>query len=61
MIKEESFCVAKSEIPFTSIGTDHGIEQENRALKVLSEIKGIANSNQNLDEYFLRVQKKSKV
>ena len=29
MMKEESFCVAKSEVPFTSTGTDHGIEQEN--------------------------------
>ena len=31
------------------------IEQENQALKVLGGIKNIANSNQNLDEYFLSV------
>ena len=52
MMKEESFCAAKSEAPFTSIGTDHGIEQENRAVKVLGGIKDIANLSQNLDEHF---------
>ena len=33
------FSVNKSGIPFTAIGTDHGIEQENRALKVTGGIK----------------------
>ena len=32
------FCVNKSKVPFTSIGADHGIEQENRALKVVGGI-----------------------
>ena len=35
--------------------TDHGIEQENRALKVLGGTKEISNSYQALDEYFLTV------
>ena len=43
----------KSGIPFTAIGSDHGIEQENRALKVIGGIKGIANSEVTLNEYFL--------
>ena len=45
--------MSKSDVPFTAIRTDHGIEQENRALKVLDGIKGIANSYKALDEYFL--------
>lgn len=43
MMKEVSFYVAKSEVPCTSIGMDHGIEPGNRALKVLGGIKGLAN------------------
>ena len=42
--------MGKSKVPFTSIGADHGIELENRSIKV---IKGISNSSINLDEYFL--------
>ena len=33
--------------------SDHGNEQGNTALKVLGDIKGIANSNQGLKEYFV--------
>ena len=29
MMMEGSFCVGKSKVPFTSIGADHGIDQEN--------------------------------
>ena len=47
------FSVNKSKVPFSSIGSDKGIEQENRALKVIAEIRGIAHSQQALDEYFL--------
>lgn len=43
MMKDVSFYVAKSEVPCTSIGMDHGIERGNRALKVLGGIKGLAN------------------
>ena len=46
------FSVSKSGVPFTAIGNDHGIEQENRALKVNGGIKGIANSEVTLNEYF---------
>ena len=46
------FCVSKSEVLFTLIGPDYGIEQDNRTLKVLGGIKGIANSRECLEEYF---------
>ena len=38
-MKEGSVCVTKSDVPYSSIGTDHETEQENQALKVLSGIK----------------------
>ena len=50
MMANGCFSVNKSEVPFTAIGADHGLEQENRALR---GIKGIANSSQALSEYFL--------
>ena len=53
LLNEGNFSVSKSDVPFTTIGPDHSIEQENRALKGLGGIKGIANSYQALDEDFL--------
>ena len=53
LLNEGNFSVSKSDVPFTANRTHHGIEQENRALKVLGGIKGIANSYEALDEYFL--------
>ena len=47
------FSVNKSKVPFSPIGSDHGIEQEKRALKVIWGIRGIAHSQQALDEYLL--------
>ena len=58
---EGGFCVGKSEVPFTSIGADHGIEQENRSIKVMGGIKGIGNSSINLDEYFLSAAEMSNI
>ena len=57
LLNKGNFSVSKSDVLFTAIGPDHGIEQENRALKVLGGIKGIANSYQELDEYFLTAAK----
>ena len=51
--EEGKFSVNKSNIPFFAIGPDHGIEQENRALKVSGGIKGIANSEDVPNEYFV--------
>ena len=42
--------VNKSGIPFTAIGSNHDIEQENHALKATGGIKGIANSQVTLNE-----------
>ena len=48
-----NFSVNKSSVPFSAIGADHGLEQQNRVMKVLGGIKGIANSQTTLDEYFM--------
>ena len=47
------FSVNKSSVPFTAIGADHALEQQNRAVKVLGGIKGIANSHTALAQYFM--------
>ena len=46
------FAVNKTSVPFTAIGTDDTIEHENRTMKVLGGIKGIANDINKLDKYF---------
>ena len=46
------FSVNKTSVPFTAIGADHAIEHENRPMKVLGGIKGIANDISKLDKYF---------
>ena len=48
-----NFCVTKGVAGFTSIGPDHGIEQENRELKVVDAIIGITQNEKSLDKYFL--------
>ena len=55
------FCVSESEVPFTLIGADHGIEQENRALEALGGIKGIANLSEWLEKYFLSAAEMSNI
>ena len=40
MLTDGRFSVSKSDMAFTGIGADHGIEQENRALNVFGGIKG---------------------
>ena len=50
-----NFSVNKTTTSFSAIGVDHVIEQENRAMKVLGGIKGIANNQKALDQYFLTV------
>ena len=43
----------KSCIPFSAIGGDHAIEHENRSFKVFGGIKGLANREIALEQYFL--------
>ena len=50
---KEHFCVSKSLTDFTSIAPDHGIEQENRTLKVIGVIIGITQNEKALDKFFL--------
>ena len=51
--KQGNFSVNKTNIPFSAIGADHAIEHENRSMNVLDGIKGIANNQAALDQYFL--------
>ena len=44
MIPFLEFSVNKSNVLFSAIGADHSLDQENRAVKILGGIKGIANS-----------------
>ena len=53
LFESGNFSVNKSSVPFTAIGADHGIEQENLSLRVLGGIKGLTNKQHSLDEYFL--------
>ena len=46
------FAVDKTSVPFTAIRADYTIEHENRTMKVLGGIKGIANDINKLDKYF---------
>ena len=46
-------------MPFSAIGADHGLEQQNRTLKVLGGIKGIANSQTALDGFFMAAREMS--
>ena len=54
------FSISRSDVPFTTIRSDHGIEK-NRAMKVLGGIKGIFNSNQGLEKYFLTTAQSGKI
>ena len=58
---EGEFSVNKSNLPFSAIGADHALEKENRSVKVLDGIKGIANSQKLLDEYFLTAAEMSNI
>ena len=51
-LENGDLCVNKNEIPFCSIGPDHGIEHENRSMKVLGGIVGITQSQKALDRFF---------
>ena len=39
-----NFFVNKSRIPYTALGADHALEQENKTIKIHSGIKRIANN-----------------
>ena len=47
-----NFCVKKSLTPYTSVGVDHALEQENRKIKVLRGLKGIKQKSETLADFF---------
>ena len=47
------FSVNKNAVPFSALGTDHALEQENKRMKILGGITGIANNATTLNNYFL--------
>ena len=53
VLQRGNFSVKKSSVPFSAVETDHGLKQQNRQMKVLGGIKGIANSQTALDECFM--------
>ena len=61
LMEDGYFSVNKSKVPFSAIGSDRGLEQENRKLKVVGGIKGIANSQKALDKYFLTAGEMSNI
>ena len=44
MFHQEYFSLNKTSVPFSAIGVDHAIEQENSPVKVLGGIKGFVNN-----------------
>ena len=54
LLEEGNFSVNKlANVAFTAIGADHGIEQENKTMKILGGIKGITNNERALEKHFL--------
>ena len=51
--KQGNFSVNKTRIPLSAIGADYGIEHENHAMKVMGDIKGITNNNEDLYRFAL--------
>ena len=56
-----NFCITKGLSGFTSIAPDHGIEHENRTLKVMGGIVGITQNENALDKFFLIAPELSKL
>ena len=52
-LESGNFSVNKSQVPFCALGIDHALEQENRKMKILGGICGIANRKNILENYFL--------
>lgn len=61
LIDDGYFSVDESKVPFAATGSYHGLEQENRKLKVMGDRKGFANSQKALEKYFLTAGEMSKI
>ena len=51
--QKDNFSVSKSEIPFTSIGSDHVMEQENKNLNVTGGVIGLTQKSSALNRICL--------
>lgn len=60
-LKSGNFCVNKSKVPFCSLGVDHALEQENKEMKAIGGIRGIAHQTKLLEDFFLASPLLSKV
>ena len=50
---EENFSVNNTGIPFTSIGSDHALEQNNSMMKTIGGIVDLTQNQSSLNRYFL--------
>ena len=50
---EENFSVNNTCMPFTSIGSDHALEQNNRMMKTIGGIVGLTQNQSPLNRYFM--------
>ena len=48
---EESLAISKSQIPVTSIGSDHALELENKVMKVTGGVKGLTQNPSGLHRF----------
>ena len=53
LFMEGNFSVQKNKIPFTAIGADHALEQENKNIKVLVGVKGLLQNDSALVRFGL--------
>ena len=52
LLSAGSFCVAKTMIPFISIGVDHALEQKNKLMKIVRGIRNISIDENKLEQFF---------
>ena len=50
---EENYSIIKSKIPFLGICTDHGLEQENKVIKVAGGVIGLTQNQATLNQFCL--------
>ena len=50
---EGNFCCQNNEIPFTAIGRDHCVEQENKVLKGRGGVSGQSSNSNSTNRYFM--------
>ena len=51
-LSDDNFFINKFSIVYTALGADHALEQAHKTMKIHGGIKGIANDQVALDQYF---------